>query len=174
MVTRSKNGIFKPKQPSLLAYTTPKSVQGALKDPNWKSAMEAEIQALDSNKTWDLVPLPPGMEPIGCKWIFRIKQNPDGSLNKFKVRLVAKGFHQRPGLNFSETFSPVIKPITVRLILTLALSYKWDIQQLDVNNAFLNGDLTETVYMKQPPGFETSKGLVCRLRKALYGLKQAP
>ena len=87
------------------------------------------------------MPLPPNRKAIGCKWVFRVKENSDGTLNKFKARLVAKGFHQVQGFDFTKTFSPVIKPITIRLILTLALSYKWPIQQLDVNNAFLNGIL---------------------------------
>jgi histone deacetylase 1/2 len=136
--------------------------------------MEAEIKALHSNNTWDLVTFPPDREPVGCKWVSRVKQNPNGSLNKYKARLVAKGFHQRPGLDFNETFSPMVKLITIRIILTLALSHNWELQQLDVNNAFLNGDLNESVYMKQPPGFQINKNLVCKLKKALYGLKQAP
>jgi histone deacetylase 1/2 len=105
----------------------------------------------------------------------RTKENPDGTINKYKERLVAKGFHQLQGFDFNETFSPVIKPVTVRLILSLAVSYKWPLKQLDINNAFLNGLLKEEVYMVQPPGFEASdSNLVCKLNKALYGLKQAP
>jgi histone deacetylase 1/2 len=107
--------------------------------------------------------------------VFRTKENPDGSINKFKARLVAKGFHQQQGFDFNETFSPVIKPITIRLIFSLAISYKWPLKQLDVNNAFLNGSLSEEVYMVQPQGFDASDPtLVCKLNKALYGLKQAP
>ncbi|CAJ2642451.1 unnamed protein product [Trifolium pratense] len=121
------------------------------------------------------VPLPPHKKAIGCKWIFRVKENPDGSVNKYKARLVAKGFLQTPGFDFTETFSPVIKPVTVRIILTLAVTYRWSVQQIDINNAFLNGLLQEEVYMSQPAGFEASdKKLVCKLHKSLYGLKQAP
>jgi histone deacetylase 1/2 len=121
------------------------------------------------------VPLPPHRKAIGCKWIFRVKENPDGSINRYKARLVAKGFLQTPGFDFTETFSPVIKPVTIRIILTLAVTYHWTVQQIDINNAFLNGLLQEEVYMTQPSGFEASdKTLVYKLHKALYGLKQAP
>jgi histone deacetylase 1/2 len=137
--------------------------------------MQAEYSALMNNKTWSLVPLPAHRRAIGCKWVFRIKENPDGTINKYKACLVAKGYNQEPGFDFQETFSLVVKLVTIRVILTLALSFRWDIQQIDVNNAFLNGILQEEVYMSQPPGFNnTDKTLVCKLHKALYGLKQAP
>ena len=121
-----------------------------------------------------MVPKPPNRKPIGCKWVFRVKHNSDGSVSKYKARLVPKGFHQQPGFDFKETFSPVVKPITIRTILTLATSFHWDLQQIDINNAFLNGKLEKTVYMQQPPGFEHDSNLVCKLNKALYGLKKAP
>ena len=177
MQTRSKSDIILPRlNPNLfLTYTEPMNVKQALLDPKWRAAMKEEFDALQKNNTWSLVPLPPNRKAIGCKWVFRVKENFDGTLNKFKTRLVAKGFRQVQGFDFTETFSLVIKPITIRLILTLALSYKWPIQQLDVNNAFLNGILEEKVYMQQPQGFEHSDStLVCILHKALYGLKQAP
>lgn len=173
MQTRAKSGIFKPKV--FLAQTKPTSVKQALADPNWLAAMKDEYAALMRNNTWSLVHLPPGRKAIGCKWVFKLKENPDGSINKYKARLVAKGFHQQEGFDFTETFSPVIKLVTIRLVLTLALTYKWDIQQIDVNNAFLNGFLTEEIFMAQPPGFvDSNKELVCKLNRALYGLKQAP
>ena len=101
-----------------------------------------------------------------------MKENVDGSINRFKVKLVAKGFHQVCGFDFHETFSPVIKHVTIRIILTFALSYGWKLFQLDMNNAFLNDTLEETVFLIQPPGFEVAdKSLVCRLNKAIYGLK---
>jgi histone deacetylase 1/2 len=144
-------------------------------DSRWLQAMKEEYTALMNNNTWSLVPLPPHRKAIGCKWIFRVKENPDGSVNKFKARLVAQGFLQTAGFDFTETFSPVIKPVTIRIILTLAVTYKWQVQQIDVNNAFLNGVLQEEVFMKQPAGFEVAdKSLVCKLHKSLYGLKQAP
>jgi len=136
--------------------------------------MKSEYEALLSQHTWDLVPLPSNRKPVWCKWVFRIKNNLDGSINKYKARLVAKGFTQVPGFDYKETFSPVIKPVTIRIILTLTLTNGWDLFHLDVNNAFLNSSLDETDYMIQPPGFESSdKSLFCRLNKALYGSKQA-
>jgi histone deacetylase 1/2 len=176
MSTRGKNGIVQPrKNPTLLLTHLEPSYKQAMQVPDWLEAMKAEHSALINNNTWSLVPLPDNRQAIGCKWVFRVKQNPDGTLNKYKARLVAKGFHQKPGFDYNETFSPVVKPVTVRTVLSLAVTNKWTIQQLDINNAFLNGFLDEEVYMVQPPGFEAAdKTLVCKLNKALYGLKQAP
>ena len=137
--------------------------------------MQSEYDALMRNDTWTLVDLPASRTAIGCKWVFRVKENPDGSVNKYKVRLVAKGFHQQLGFDYKETFSPIIKLVTIRLILSLAVSHNWPLQHLDFNNPFLNGVLEEEVYMTQPPGFVSSnKQQVCRLHRAIYGLKQAP
>jgi len=177
MQTRSKSGIHQSRlHPSLfLAHCEPKTVKQALADPQWFAAMKQVYETLLDNKTWDLVPLPKDRQVVGCKWVFRIKENADGIVNRFKARLVAKGFHQVVGCDFNETFSFVIKPVTIRLIITLALTNKWDLFQLDVKNAFLNDHLEETIYMQQPQGFESSdKTLVCKLQKSLYGLKQAP
>ena len=129
MTTRSKNGIVKPRlQPTLLlTHAVPKTVKTALKDPKWKDAMDEEMVALLKNNTWELVPKPPTRQPIGCKWGFRVKHNSDGPVSKYKARLVAKGFHQQPDFDFKETFSPVVKPITIRTILTLATSFHWDL-----------------------------------------------
>ncbi|KAH9726123.1 Disease resistance-like protein DSC1 [Citrus sinensis] len=177
MVTRSKAGIFKPK--TYLAVTQnlePQSVKAALIDIKWREAMQVEFDALQNNKTWTLVPREQAGKIVGNKWVFRVKYNPDGSISKYKVRLVAKGFHQTQGVDFFETFSPVVKPCTIRIILSIAVINHWSIRQLDVNNAFLNGILTEEVFMHQPEGFLHPQypSHVCKLTKALYGLKQAP
>jgi len=112
--------------------------------------MSAEITALMRHNTWTLVPPPKHCLPIGCKWVFRVKRNTDGTIDRFKARLVAKGFNQRPGLDYKETFSPVVKPATIRSVLTIVVTQGWQLRQLDVNNAFLHGLLNEDVYMVQP------------------------
>lgn len=135
-----------------------------------------EINALLKNNTWTLVPASPSQNPVGCKWIFRVKRHPDGSIERHKARLVAKGFHQQQGIDYDETFSHVIKPATIRTVLCIAVSRGWSLRQLDVKNAFLHGFLNEDIYMIQPPGFidPTKPTHVCKLNKSLYGLKQAP
>ncbi|KAH9704480.1 retrovirus-related pol polyprotein from transposon RE1 [Citrus sinensis] len=175
MITGAKAGIFKLK--AFIANHNslePSTTYEALSDPKWKAAMQAEYDALMKNNTWSLVPISSSYKPVGCKWIFRTKYNTDGSISKYKARLVAKGFHQTASINYSETFSLVIKSSTVRVILSLAVMKEWKVRQIDVNNAFLNGELSEDVYMTQPEGFESKKGYICKLNKALYGLKQAP
>jgi hypothetical protein len=138
--------------------------------------MQEEFDALQANDTWSLVPRPSGINLVTGKWVFRHKFKSDGSLDRYKARWVLRGFTQRPGIDYDETFSPVVKPATVRTVLTLALSHSWPIHQLDVKNAFLHGTLNEIVYCAQPTGFaDTSRpDFVCRLNKSLYGLKQAP
>jgi len=138
--------------------------------------MVEEHDALMKNHTWDLVPRPPRANIVTGKWIFKHKFNADGTLERYKARWVLRGFTQRPGVDFAETFSPVVKPATVRTVLSLALSRRWPIHQLDVKNAFLHGTLSETVYCAQPSGFEDSAhpDFVCHLNKSLHGLKQAP
>ena len=109
--------------------------------------MKQEFDALLAKNTWTLTPLPSHRKPIGCKWVFKLKENYDGTINKHKARLVAKGFDQKYGFDFHETSSPVVKPATIKVILTLALTHKWEVQQIDINNAFLNGALQEEIYM---------------------------
>ncbi|GJZ66040.1 ribonuclease H-like domain-containing protein [Tanacetum coccineum] len=180
MVTRSKVGIVKANPKYNLHVTTsspiPKSPFHALRDPNWKQAMCDEYKALIDNNTWVLVPRPPNVNIVRSMWLYKHKYNADGSLNRYKARLVANGRSQQQGIDCDETFSPVVKPATIRTVLSLAVCRQWPIHQLDVKNAFLHSHLTETVYMHQPPGFTDSahSDYVCLLQKSLYGLKQAP
>ena len=180
MQTRSKNGIFKPKvsYAAQVDYTTiePTSYTNASKHNQWCIAMDEEFQALKKQGTWFLVPLPATKNVMGCKWVYKLKHNSDGSIARYKARLVAKGFHQQQGIDFDETFSPAIKPPTVRLILSLAVSLQWPLRQLDIKNAFLHDTLKEEVYMTQPQGYinSTHPNFVCKLHKFIYGLKQAP
>jgi hypothetical protein len=135
-----------------------------------------EYAALLANHTWDLVPCPPGTNVVTGKWLFRHKVTSDGSRDCCKARWVLRGFTQHPGVDYDETFSPVVKFAIVHAVLSLALSRDWAIHQLDVKNAFLHDTLTETVYCSQPIGFVDTvrPDLVCRLNRSLYGLKQAP
>ena len=121
---------------------------------HWSKAMAVEFDALLQNGTWTLVPAPKDHNIVGCRWLFHIKRNVDGSISRYKAHLMAKGFTQTPGTDFSETFAPVIRPQTVKIILTLALNNNWSMHQLDINNAFLQGELAEEVYMEQPTGFK--------------------
>ncbi|KAJ9566984.1 hypothetical protein OSB04_002950 [Centaurea solstitialis] len=180
MTTRAKSGIHKPTQRLNLHTTSitplPRSHLQALQDPHWRTAMNEEFHALLKNGTWKLVPRPLGVNVVRSMWLFRHKFNADGSLSRYKARLVANGRSQQPGIDCDETFSPVVKPATIRTILSLAVSQHWPIHQLDVKNAFLHGHLQETVYMHQPPGFRDPrfKDHVCLLQRSLYDLKQAP
>lgn len=135
-----------------------------------------EFNALIENKTWDLVPRPADVNIIRSMWIFRHKKKSDGTFERHKARLVGDGRSQQVGVDCDETFSPVVKPATIRTVLSIALSKSWPIHQLDVKNAFLHGKLHETVYMHQPMGFRdpVHPDYVCLLKKSLYGLKQAP
>ena len=161
---------------SLQSVTIPRDWKQAKEDPKWKKAMLEELAALEKNKTWDLVPFPVNKKVVSCKWVYTVKQDPNGKIERYKARLVAKGYSQTYGIDYDETFAPVAKMSTVRTLISCAANYEWPLYQLDVKNAFLHGDLQEEVYMEIPPGFETSqtKGKVLRLKKSLYGLKQSP
>jgi len=156
--------------------TLPQQEPFSFKDANrylvWHNAMQEEIQALHSNHTWSLVPSHPSMNVIGSRWVYKIKHYADSQIDRYKAWLVARSFSQQEGIDYLEMFSPVVKPATVRLVLTIVVLYGWNIHQLDVHNAFLNGILQEEVYMAQPPGFADSamSSHVCCLHKSLYGL----
>ncbi|XP_074276256.1 uncharacterized protein LOC141600007 [Silene latifolia] len=171
--------LFSEKHRNFLAAVTmgvePPSFKEAIRDDGWCEAMKLEIDALERNDTWELSDLPPNKKALGCRWIYKIKYKSDGSIERLKARLVVFGNHQIEGLDYGETFAPVVKMVTVRIFLAIAAINKWELHQMDVHNAFLHGDLDEEVYMKIPPGFSRGKeGKVCRLKKSLYGLRQAP
>ncbi|KAL2225521.1 UNVERIFIED_CONTAM: Retrovirus-related Pol polyprotein from transposon RE1 [Sesamum indicum] len=158
---------------SISAVKEPRSFAEAVQSPEWRAAMDTEIRALETNHTWKLTPLPAGKRAIGCKWVFKVKLRTDGSVERYKARLVAKGYNQIEGIDYTESFSPVAKTVTVRLVLTLAAANGWVLHQLDVNNAFLHGYLDEDIYMIPPVGYQVASGLVCKLERSLYDLKQA-
>jgi len=162
-----------------LVDDTPTTIKEAFSSPDanlWKEAIRNEMDSIMSNGTWEVVERPYGCKPIGCKWVFKKKLRPDGTIERYKARLVAKGYTQREGEDFFDTYSPVARLTTIRVLLSLAASHGLLIHQMDVKTAFLNGELEEEIYMDQPDGFVTSgeKGKVCKLLKSLYGLKQAP
>jgi len=165
MITRSITGSLKPKQlfdfhfyhstkhPLKALYTIilppePTTISQASKSQHWRDVMTAEYNALISNGTWNLCPRPSHKHVIWNKWIYKLKQKSDGTIDRYKARLVAKGFKQQDGIDYTETFSPVIKPATILLILALAVHYDWIIQQLNVSNAFLHRQLTDEVFME--------------------------
>jgi hypothetical protein len=161
---------------ALLSTVEPNSFEEANTDEHWIKAMEEELDQIEKNETWELVPRPKDKNVIGTKWVFRNKLNEDGQVTRNKARLVCKGYAQVEGIDFEETFSPVSRMEAVRLILAYACSKKIKVYQMDVKSSFLNGELEEEVYIEQPEGFILSEkeDYVCRLKKALYGLKQAP
>ncbi|KAK8935837.1 hypothetical protein KSP39_PZI013998 [Platanthera zijinensis] len=173
---RSLQDIYQNDEFALLTTSTPTTFEEAIKKEEWKNAMQEEIAAITKNKTWVLVDRPKNKTIIGLKWIYKLKQNEAGKVVKHKARLVAKGYTQRPGEDYDETYAPVARLTTIRLILVLAAKNGYHVYQLDVKSAFLNGELIEEVYVCQPQGFiaKGKEGKVYRLLKALYGLKQAP
>ncbi|KAL0374359.1 UNVERIFIED_CONTAM: Retrovirus-related Pol polyprotein from transposon TNT 1-94 [Sesamum radiatum] len=180
---RSKRAkIAKTFGPEFLTYVLenePRTINEALSSPEapfWKEAINSEIESIMQNHTWELMDLPPGSTPLGCKWILKRKYKADGSIDKYKARLVAKGFKQKEGLDFFDTYSPVTRITSIRVLIAIAALYDLEIHQMDVKTAFLNGELDEEIYMEQPEGFVVpgQEKKVCRLVKSLYGLKQAP
>ena len=159
----------------------PRTYAEAMSRPDaasWRrAAVESELDSLRRAGTWTLTPLAAGRTAIGCKWVFKIKRRADGSIDKYKARLVAKGYSQRAGIDYDETFAPVAKFTSIRMLLALAAHYDFEVHQMDVHTAFLNGDLDVDIYMQQPEGYTSGSNggqqLVCKLQKSLYGLKQA-
>ena len=144
--------------------------------PLWQEAAQAEYNALLEHGVWDLAECPADRKPIGCGWVFRIKYKADGTVEHYKAHLVAKGFAQKPHLDYTETFAPVVKFASLRTIIAVAAMEDLELDSMDISSAFLNGDLDEEIYMSQPEGFAVpgKEHLVCRLKKSLYGLKQSP
>jgi len=142
----------------------------------WEKAMNAEMASLQANNVWELVNSPTNRKVIGSKWIFKRKLNADGVVERYKARLVAQGCSQKYGLDYEETFSPVVRFESVRMLLAIRARHKLELHQMDVATAFLHGELTEEVYMQQPEGFVESgkENMVCRLKRSIYGLKQSP
>jgi len=157
----------------------PQNIDEALTCENskeWECGMQEKYDYLMTNNAWTLVPLPAGRKPVSCKWVFKIKQGANGEVERYKARLVARGFTQTYGVDYNETFAPVAKFTSIRCILALAALEDMEIHQMDVKTAFLNGELEEEIYMEQPQGFmhQGAEHLVCKLHKSLYGLKQSP
>lgn len=155
----------------------PRSFAEAMRRPDadkWFDAANLEIQQLLDNGTWEVVQLPPGRKAIGCRWVFKVKRNADGTIERYKGRLVAKGFSQRPGFEYTETFAPTAKWAALRAVLAIAAYEDLELESVDISTAFLNGNIDTDVYMQQPEGFEQGEpDWVLKLRKAIYGLKQA-
>lgn len=180
MTTHSKDGTRKQKH--VLSFLSssispiPTSHLKALSDPNWKPSMTSEYDAIIKNETFRFVPRPPDTNIIRSMWLYKHKVDAEGNPTRHKSRLVGNGKSQEAGLDYDEKFSPVVKPVTIRSVLHLALQRDWDVFQLDVKNVFLHGKLDKPVYMHQPPGMidKSQPNHVCKLEKALYGLKQAP
>lgn len=156
--------------------TEPTTFSVANKDPQWQQDMSEEYRALLKNGTWTLVPPVSNAIVVYSKWVYKLKRDQHGAITRYKARLVAKGCNQQADIDYHETFIPVVKPTTIRVVLSLAVSRSWSLRQLDVQNAFLHGDLKEIVYLRQPLGFvePTKPHHLCLLHKSLYGLKQAP
>jgi Reverse transcriptase (RNA-dependent DNA polymerase) len=156
-----------------LLAAEPKCAKEARNDQKWKAAMEEEINSHEHNGTWELTTLPPGRKAVKSKWVFKTKRNETGEVTRYKARLVAKGFTQEFGVDYHETFSPVVRYTSIRLLIALAVKNGLKIHQMDVVTAYLQSDLAETVFMEQPDGYHDGSKRVCRLKKSIYGLKQA-
>ena len=137
--------------------------------------MKSELDSMYSNQVWDLVKVSNGIKLVGCKWVYKIKRGTDGKVETFKSRLVAKGYTQKEGIDYEETFSPVAMLKSIRILLSIAAHYDYEIWQMDVKTTFLNGNLDEEIYMMQSEGFiaKNQEHMVCKLKRSIFGLKQA-
>ena len=162
---------------ALASLQEPQTFREASSNPLWQQAMKEELDALHKTRTWDLVDLPSRKTAIGCKWVYKIKTRSDGIVDRYKAQLVSRGFTQEYGIDYEETFAPVARLSSVMTLISVSTTRKWPLFQMDVKNAFLNGELSEEVYMKLPSGYSHPPGFphrVCRLLRTLYGLEQAP
>ena len=161
---------------ALLPTIEPQCFNESSKDKDWVAAMNEELDQIEKNSTWELVPRPSDKNIIGSKWVFKNKSNEQGKIVRNKARLVCKGYAQLEGQDFDETFAPMARMEAIRMFLSYACHKRFKVYQMDVKSAFLNGNIEEEVYMEQPEGFSlTDKpDYVCKLKKALYGLKQEP
>jgi hypothetical protein len=165
---------YSPSAFTVTALSESASYRDAILHPEWQHAMAEEIAALERTGTWDLVPCPPRVRLITCKWVYKVKTRSNGSLERYKARLVDRGFQQEQDHDYDETFVPVAHMTTIHTLLVMASVREWSISQLDVKNVFLNGELHEDVYMRPPPGYFVPEGMVCHIHRSLYGLKQTP
>jgi hypothetical protein len=142
----------------------------------WVDSMIEEYQSIMKNGVWEIVPRPKSKDVVSYRWLFKIKHVADGSIEKYKARFVARGFSQKEGIDYEETFTPMAKYTSIRTIKSLAAKMKWKLHQMDVKTTFLNGVIEEEVYIEKPQGFEVEdrRSHVYRLKKDLYGLNQAP
>jgi hypothetical protein len=162
-----------------LVDDTPTAIAEAfasLDGDDWKEAVHNEMDSILSNGTWEVTDRPYGCKPVGCKWVFKKKLKPGSTIEKYKARLVAKGYTQKEGEDFFDTYSPIARMTTIRVLLSLVASYGLLVHQMDIKTTFLNGELDEEIYMEQPDGFvvKGQESKVCTLLNSLYGLKQAP
>jgi hypothetical protein len=157
----------------LVQSSDPQSYGEADGNPFWESTMQEEYNSLLKNQTWDLVPLPSGRKLVRCIWVYRTKSAVDGQISRYKSSLVSKGFQQVHGIDYDETFALVVNMDSIHLALAISAAKGWEVHQMDMNNAFLHGDLSEEIYMEQPQGFMHDSSLVYHLKKSLYGLKKA-
>jgi hypothetical protein len=162
-----------------LVDDTPSTIEEAYSSPDidfWKEAIRSEMDSIMSNATWEVVERLYGCTPIGFKWVFKKNLRPDGTIESYKAMLVIKGYSQKEGEDFFDTYSPVARLTTIHVLLSLAVSHGLLVHQMDVKTTFLNRELDEEIYMEHPAGFVANgqEGMVCKLLKSLYGLKQAP